>query len=324
MQSLETMALAVAPGCKTTNSHQEHEMKLSLRKRMIAGAIATLLAAPAWAASVTADDPAKARTGAQTGSELKSDTERSSGTGTSQSGSTSGTTSGAAGAGTTESTRTGAQTGSEMKSDSARTGTTGSAGASTSAAGTASRSTAMGAGTTRLNADNPLYSRTVDELEGTDIVDASGDEIGEIDKVVLTQDRRTAHAVVSVGGFLGIGEHHIAVSLDELRPAADDKLQLNATKEELKARPKYQSEQYVELEGNDPISGSITDFAAFETDRDKTRDKTMNKSMDKTMDKDKTMRQPSTTGSGAAGTSGGTTGSGATGSGGTTGSGATK
>ena len=282
-------------------------MKVSLRKRMIAAAIATLLSAPAWTASVTADDPAKARTGAQSASETKSDTERSSatgnterssgtgdterssGTGTSQSGSATGTTSGSAGAGT---------------SGSAGAGASGSAGAGTSASGSGSTSPSMGAGTAK--ADNPLYARTVDELKGTDVVDASGKEIGEIKKVVLTQDRRSAHAVVSVGGFLGIGDRNIVVSLDEFRAAGDDKLQLNATKEDLKARPKFESEQYVELEGDQPISGSITDFAAFETDR--------NRTMDKTMDKDKNMRQPST-GSGAAGTSSGTTGSGTTGKG---------
>jgi sporulation protein YlmC with PRC-barrel domain len=181
-------------------------------------------------------------------------------------------------------------------------------------------SPSTGAGTASPNADNPLYARTADELNGTDIVDASGKGIGEIKDVVLTQDRRSAHAVVSVGGFLGIGDHTIAVSLDEFQAVGDDKLQLNATKEDLKARPKFQSEQYVELEGDQPISGSITDFAAFETDRAKTAgtppDSDASKTMDKTMDKDKNMRQPSTG-------SGGTTGSGATGSG-TTGSGTPK
>jgi hypothetical protein len=190
-------------------------------------------------------------------------------------------------------------------------GTSGSAGTGTAAAGTGSTSRSMAGSTASGKADNPLYSRTVKDLVGADVVDESGKEIGEIEKVVLTQDRRSAHAVVSVGGFLGIGEHDIVVSLDELRPHGDDKWQLDASKEELKERPKYQSKQYVELDGDQPISGSITDFAAFETDRNKTTGKARDSDATRTMDKktmDKDMRLPSS-GSGAVG------GSGATGSG---------
>lgn len=122
-------------------------------------------------------------------------------------------------------------------------------------------------GTTAKNQinDNAIYSRSAESLEGVEIVDVAGEDIGTIKSVVLAKDRRSAHAVVSVGGMLGVGARDILVSLDELNPV-DDKLQMNITEKQLDSRQEYQSEQYVELEGDKPIGGSISEFSAFETE----------------------------------------------------------
>lgn len=124
-------------------------------------------------------------------------------------------------------------------------------------------------GTTARNQvkDNPIYSRSAESLEGVEIVDVAGEEIGEIKSVVLAKDRRSAHAVVSTGGMLGVGERDILVSLDELNPV-DDKLQMNITQKQLETRQEYQSEQYVELEGDKAIGGAISEFSAFETEEE--------------------------------------------------------
>lgn len=232
------------------------------RKRAIAAAIATLLAAPALTTSVSADDPASSLTGLQSQNDASNtwNTERASGTGTSQPGSTygsgAGTTSGSAGTGAgTGSTRQSMRSG--LSSDS--TGDSGRTTAST---------TSMGSGLTGQMAANPLYGRSVDELKGTGIVNATGDKIGDVKEIVLSKDRRSAHAVIGVGGFLGTGERDIAVSLEELETREGNELQMSATRDQINARPQYQSEQYTQVEGDQAISGSIIDFAAFETDRD--------------------------------------------------------
>ena len=115
--------------------------------------------------------------------------------------------------------------------------------------------------------DNPIYSRSAESLEGVEIVDVAGEKVGTIKSVVLAKDRRSAHAVVSTGGMLGIGARDILVSLDELK-TVDDKLQMNITQKQLETRQEYQSEQYVELEGDKPIGGSISEFSAFETEEE--------------------------------------------------------
>ena len=108
--------------------------------------------------------------------------------------------------------------------------------------------------------DNPIYSRSADDLVGTDVVDSAGDKVGTIKRVALTRDRHSAHAVVATGGMLGIGARDIVVSLDELK-VVDDLLQLSDTQEQIQARKEYQSEQYVELKGDKPIK---SEFSAFE------------------------------------------------------------
>lgn len=121
--------------------------------------------------------------------------------------------------------------------------------------------------------DNPIYSRSADSFDGVEIVDVAGEEVGTIKSVVLAKDRRSAHAVVSTGGMLGVGTRDILVSLDELK-AVDDKLQMNITQKQLETRQEYQSEQYVELEGDKPIGGAISEFSAFETE-DEAQDPTL-------------------------------------------------
>lgn len=126
--------------------------------------------------------------------------------------------------------------------------------------------TADGSATARsTSGHNMLYSRSADDLDGVDVVDRAGDKVGEIKRVVLAPDRKSAHAVISVGGVLGMGARDISVSLDELKPL-DDKLQMSATKEEITALKDATqgTEQYVDLKGSAPISGSIVEFSAFE------------------------------------------------------------
>jgi sporulation protein YlmC with PRC-barrel domain len=120
---------------------------------------------------------------------------------------------------------------------------------------------------TQARSDNPIYSRSADDLDGTDVVDSAGDKVGTIKQVVLTSDRRSAHAVIATGGMLGVGARDIVVSLDELN-AVDDELQLNQTKEKIEARKEYQSEQYVELKGDKPIRSEFSAFEPAENARD--------------------------------------------------------
>ncbi|ONG45627.1 hypothetical protein BKE38_26285 [Pseudoroseomonas deserti] len=64
-------------------------------------------------------------------------------------------------------------------------------------------------------------------------------EIGEIDDIILPEGGGAPVAILSVGGFLGLGERHIAVPLSQLRHDAQrGRWSLpGATAESLKAMP---------------------------------------------------------------------------------------
>jgi sporulation protein YlmC with PRC-barrel domain len=83
-----------------------------------------------------------------------------------------------------------------------------------------------------------------EEVIGREVVNAKGDEIGEIKDLVLDR-QQVAHAVVSVGGFLGIGAKDVAVPFEQLRIGADNVILMSETSEaELKQMPEYKKDQY--------------------------------------------------------------------------------
>lgn len=110
--------------------------------------------------------------------------------------------------------------------------------------------------------NNPIYMRSAKSLDGMDVVGVNGEAIGTIKRIVMTKDRRNAHAVISTGGILGFGGRDVMVSLDELN-TTDDKLLINLTQKQLKNRQEFQSEQYDELNGDKPIGDAISDISAF-------------------------------------------------------------
>jgi hypothetical protein len=72
------------------------------------------------------------------------------------------------------------------------------------------------------------------EVVGTDVVNEANDTIGKIDDLLVTHDGREPYAVLSVGGFLGMGTHLVIVRYDSLR-FIDNKVVLpGGTKDGLK------------------------------------------------------------------------------------------
>jgi len=57
----------------------------------------------------------------------------------------------------------------------------------------------------------------VSDIQGQDVYSRSGEDIGEVNDVLIGPDGRVAAVVVGVGGFLGIGAKNVAVSMDSLQ-----------------------------------------------------------------------------------------------------------
>lgn len=87
-------------------------------------------------------------------------------------------------------------------------------------------------------------ARTAEEWTGTRVYDPAGKDIGEVSGVA-TDGTTISAFIVDVGGFLGLGEHRVALSSDMLTVVADadgngTHVQVNATEDQLKALPKYE------------------------------------------------------------------------------------
>jgi len=82
-------------------------------------------------------------------------------------------------------------------------------------------------------------SNRASKIIGANIYNEEGQSIGEVEDLIVQRDGAGPVAVVSVGGFLGIGARLVAVPLNELRFAeGDSRWTLSgATKESLQARP---------------------------------------------------------------------------------------
>ena len=81
------------------------------------------------------------------------------------------------------------------------------------------------------------------KLIGTAVNNDAGERIGDINDILLSKDGKVAAVVIGVGGFLGLGEHEVAVKFDSLRMTqdADNKTvaAISATKDSLKAAPQW-------------------------------------------------------------------------------------
>lgn len=92
------------------------------------------------------------------------------------------------------------------------------------------------------------------QLIGLDVYNDKDENIGDINDVILGKDGKIQLIVVGVGGWLGMGQHDVALAWDKVRfsdtprkgDSADaergekpDHAMVNMTKEELKAMPAF-------------------------------------------------------------------------------------
>lgn len=78
------------------------------------------------------------------------------------------------------------------------------------------------------------------KLLGSNVYNSDGDTIGTIDDFILGSDKNVSFAVISVGGFLGMGARHIAVPATLFERNEKGQLVLpNAKKDELMALPEF-------------------------------------------------------------------------------------
>ena len=114
--------------------------------------------------------------------------------------------------------------------------------------------TVAGLASTVAFADNAAMTITPQNTDmlstnvvGLDVYDGQKNDIGKIQDVIFGEGKAVRGFILSVGGFLGMGTHYVAVdpSAVNIHYDPDNKkwhADTNATKEQLKAAPEFKYE----------------------------------------------------------------------------------
>jgi sporulation protein YlmC with PRC-barrel domain len=92
-----------------------------------------------------------------------------------------------------------------------------------------------------VTSDDMLSSNVV----GLDVYNDQNNDVGKIQDIVFDNSKKMIGYIVSVGGFLGMGTHYVAVDPDAVKVTLDAsnkawRATMNATKDQLKADPRVQ------------------------------------------------------------------------------------
>ena len=86
----------------------------------------------------------------------------------------------------------------------------------------------------------PSATADTRKLIGRNIKNADGDTIGEIKSIYINKDGKVDSVMVGVGGFLGVGDREVRIAWSDLKITDNgEKVMVNMTKDELKAKPEY-------------------------------------------------------------------------------------
>jgi hypothetical protein len=89
------------------------------------------------------------------------------------------------------------------------------------------------------------------EVIGKDVVNIMDEEVGTIADLVMDQEQKLVGVVLSVGGFLGIGDKWVAVPVEQIQFPTDDqpaRLVVAVTEEQLTNAPDFKTRATVEAE----------------------------------------------------------------------------
>lgn len=101
---------------------------------------------------------------------------------------------------------------------------------------------------------------TAENVTGATVVGPDGNDIAEVQDILLTQDGQIDALLVDFGGFLGLGQKTVAVGMENLEFAANEGgdvlIYSDFTREQLEAAPEYDEAAYAA----DPATQRATDM----------------------------------------------------------------
>jgi ribosomal 30S subunit maturation factor RimM len=77
------------------------------------------------------------------------------------------------------------------------------------------------------------------KLNGASVYNRNNDSLGTVDDLIVATGDHNAYAILSVGGFLGMGKHLVAVPFADLQIENRKVLLPDATKKSVEAMPEF-------------------------------------------------------------------------------------
>src|ERR1700712_5451582 len=75
------------------------------------------------------------------------------------------------------------------------------------------------------------------KLVGVDVYNEANEKIGDVSEIILDKSGKVANVIIGVGGFLGMGEHYVAVGYDKLKWVNEPVRSASTPSERLAAAP---------------------------------------------------------------------------------------
>ncbi len=78
------------------------------------------------------------------------------------------------------------------------------------------------------------------QILGQRVYNEKNEKVGAIDDIIITPERAVSYVIVGAGGFVGVGRHDVAIPIGQLKQQGGKFVISGATKEAIKALPKFE------------------------------------------------------------------------------------
>lgn len=121
-----------------------------------------------------------------------------------------------------------------------------------------------------------------DEVIGADVENMKGDDLGEVDDILIGAGDKSGYLIVSHGGFLGIGDKQIAVPLEKFKITQDrDTFYIAMTEKQIEAAPSFDRGRFEWVEDGDWLKKNDAYYQDIHVSAGKNTDTDRNRAADK-------------------------------------------
>jgi hypothetical protein len=78
------------------------------------------------------------------------------------------------------------------------------------------------------------------QILGKAVYNEKNERVGQIDDMIVTPERAVSYVILGAGGFVGLGRHDVAIPVNQLQQQEGKYVPSGATKEAIKALPKFE------------------------------------------------------------------------------------